>query len=208
MYGLWRRTYRDQWCVYTSRQILWVYNSICCSVCWMSSNAEALHLVSCWLLFITTPAAVIDDWINTVWKSNRWLLCFFGWTAIMPLFPRSTHLKFKSYISKREKRRALLFKRQISFTKKLAWKQITPMCVSMFFLFYSLKRVKCSSLLSAYNPVCVEWRVWCVQCSAVSRGNGAESHLPVWPTIRPHAQILSVSHLLMKSSQVFCCCSP
>lgn len=30
----------------------------------MSANDGALQLVSCWLLFISTAAAVIDDWIK------------------------------------------------------------------------------------------------------------------------------------------------
>lgn len=81
--------------------------------------------------------------------------------------------------------------------------QINPMHLYMLFrLFYSLKRVKCSFLLSAYNPARVwRWRVRCVHCSAVSLGNGADSHLSVCLARRPSASSdpIGVSHLLMKS---------
>lgn len=60
MCRLWRRTYRDQWCVYTGRRILKVYNSICCSGRWMSASDGALQLVSCWLLFTTAAAAAVQ----------------------------------------------------------------------------------------------------------------------------------------------------
>ena len=208
-------------CIQAGRT-LQVYNSMCCGGCWMRAGDGAPQLVSCWLLFIATAAAAIDDRINTVWKSNRWLLC-----SSSP--PLSADLKFKSdsFPQKkkkaREKRALHYLKRQISFTKSQGTVQATnpetALSVCSHLLFGSLQicrsprriatwfsasfiLLKASSALFFCLPaiqrvcvcvcVCVEWRVWYVHCSAVSLDNGAGSHLSVCWAIRPLPQILSL----------------
>lgn len=54
MCTLWRRTYRDQWCVYTDRRIC---SSKTQYVAVGAGRAPVTGLCSCWLLFIPTAAA-------------------------------------------------------------------------------------------------------------------------------------------------------
>lgn len=94
----------------------------------------------------------------------------------MSLFPPSPHLKCKIKFRGQKQNKLYYLKRHISFTKNsitinpeatlvsvftsllllFADLYITPMHLyTLFHLFYSLSRVKCSLLLSACNPLCV-----------------------------------------------------